>query len=96
MEQTHSMLEAHPATCEAERDTNDEPDTQNHEHGGEWHCATRSLGPQKEVEEEESGKDNSRNHDGRHGNILLPLVTTEGLIDARGDVATNEPENSVE
>lgn len=95
-DENYSMLEAYPATCEAERNTNDKPDTQNNEHGREWHCATRSLGPQEEVEQEESSEDNSRNHDGRHGNILLPLLTAERLVDARGDIATDEAEDSIE
>ena len=77
MNHTHGMLEAYPATCEAKGNTDNEPNTQNHEHGCEWHRATRPLSPQKEVKQEERGEDNPRNHDGRHGNVLLPLLAAK-------------------
>ena len=92
---SYSVSESSPATCEAERNTDDKPNTKDHEHCSERHCTARCLGPQEEVEKEEGSEDNSRYHDGRQGNVLLPLLAAERFVDARGDVATNEAKDGV-
>ena len=75
------MSKSSPTTSEAERNTDDEPNTEDYKHGSEGHRTARRLCPKKEVEKEEGSEDDSRYHNGRQSNVLLPLFAAKRLID---------------
>src|SRR5271170_8255485 len=90
------MFEAHPAAGCAQRHTDDKPDPDNGEHGSEWYRSTRSFGPDKQVEKEESAEDDARHQHWSDRNVQLPVLSTKSFVCSRRYVPTNEAEEGIQ
>jgi hypothetical protein len=77
------LLETEPRACEAERDADDEPNYDYHQHGRKWDCSRSTTTPDKEVEQEENCENNTRDGDRSIEEAQLPGFAVEELVETR-------------
>lgn len=91
---TYRLLESKPATGNAQRNADDEPDQDQCQHGAKGHGAARALGPDEKVEQEESAEDKSGNQQWGHNDVAFPGFAAKGLVYSCRHVSTNGTEQS--
>jgi hypothetical protein len=90
------LFETQPATSNAQRYRDDEPDYDDDKHGGEWNRPGSTTTPDEQVEEEEDGEDEARKRKRRADEAEFPGLAVEELVSPGGHIATDESEKSVE
>lgn len=91
---THCLPEPNPATNKTQWHADDEPDYNQRKHGTKGHSTTGSLGPDKQIKEEERAEYDSRNQQRGHDNVALPSLATKGLVCSRRNIATDRAKHS--
>lgn len=86
---SYLLAESNPATRHTQRNTDNEPDEEQGQHGAEGNGTTRALSPNKQVQQEEHAENEAGNQQRSHDDVALPSLASKGLVDTRRHVSTN-------
>lgn len=89
------LLEAKETSQSRKRNGDDKPDGNKSKHGSKGNSAGGVCKNQKEVEENEGAKDNTRNQDRSQDGIELESLAAKSLVESSRDVAAKESKESV-